>query len=55
MSLSMSTPISSLQDRPSGLYYLGVYKYEAVRFSTASRAFHCRQDIDDFFALYEWS
>ena len=32
---------------------LGVYKYEAVRFSTASRAFHCRQDIDDFFALYE--
>lgn len=32
---------------------LGIYKYEAVGFSTASRAFHSRQDIEDFFALYE--
>jgi VRR-NUC domain/Fanconi anemia-associated nuclease SAP domain len=32
---------------------LGIYKYEAVGFSPASRAFHCRQDIEDFFALYE--
>ena len=32
---------------------LGIYKYEAVRFSEASRAFHSRQDIEDFFALYD--
>jgi hypothetical protein len=32
---------------------LGIFKYEAVRLSAYSRAFHCRQDIEDFFALYE--
>jgi hypothetical protein len=32
---------------------LGIFKYEAVRFSKESRAFQCRRDIEDFFALYE--
>jgi hypothetical protein len=32
---------------------LGVFKYEAVKFSKDSRAFQCRQDIEDFFALHE--
>lgn len=32
---------------------LGVFKYETVNFSPESRAFQCRQDIEDFFALYE--
>jgi hypothetical protein len=32
---------------------LGIFKYEAVKFSSESRAFQCRQDIEDFFALYE--
>lgn len=32
---------------------LGIFKYEAVRLSAYSRAFHCRQDIEDLFALYE--
>lgn len=32
---------------------LGVFRYEAVPFSRESRAFHSRQDIDDFLLLYE--
>jgi hypothetical protein len=32
---------------------LGLFRYEAVPFSRQSRAFHSRQDIDDFLLLYE--
>jgi len=32
---------------------LGIFRYEAVPLSRESRAFHTRQDIDDFFLLYE--
>jgi hypothetical protein len=32
---------------------LGIFRYEAVPFSRESRAFHTRQDIDDFLLLYE--
>ena len=32
---------------------LGIFKYETVGFSTDSRAFQSRKDIEDFFALYE--
>ena len=32
---------------------LGVFRYEAVPFSLESRAFHARQDIEDFYLLYE--
>lgn len=31
---------------------LGVFKYEAVPFSKKSRAFHTRNDIENFYALY---
>jgi hypothetical protein len=32
---------------------LGIFRYEKVPLSRDSRAFHSRQDIDDFFLLYE--
>lgn len=32
---------------------LGIFKYEAVPFSKHSRAFSTRQDIENFYALYE--
>jgi hypothetical protein len=32
---------------------LGIFRYEAVPFSRESRAFQTRQDIDDFYQLYE--
>jgi hypothetical protein len=32
---------------------LGIFRYETVPLSRSSRAFHSRQDIDDFFLLYE--
>jgi hypothetical protein len=32
---------------------LGIFRYEAVPFSRESRAFHSRQDIEDFLLLYE--
>ena len=31
---------------------LGVFKYEQVEFSSASRGFRCRRDIDDYLALH---
>jgi hypothetical protein len=32
---------------------LGIFKYEAVEFSSGSRAFQCRADIEHFFRLFE--
>ncbi|MFD2365712.1 VRR-NUC domain-containing protein [Pseudoduganella sp. GCM10020061] len=32
---------------------LGIYKFEQVEFSAASRAFRCRRDIDYFLALHQ--
>ena len=34
---------------------LGIFKYEKVAFSKASRPFDCRHEIEDFFTLYECS
>lgn len=32
---------------------LGIFKYETVALSRDARAFQCREDIEDFFTLYE--